>query len=225
MSLVLSYSCLCPVHWSQVLSWEWRCSWAVPTGDAPTTYEWSAILLPTEVWLIQYLELPIYFPVAPELTHCCPLLSTACSIMIASVTHIRSCTQMITHIVPMCPSYTMSVSSISNKFGSFITELHPIKFSHQIKICPLSFIYHTQCRHDLTALSHIARFMRPTWGPSGSCCPQMGPMLAPWTLQSGLWRKHSCCEAQPPWFWVCRYISERSLWDCRIMTSKWQSGA
>ena len=28
--------------------------------------------------------------------------------------------------------------------------------------------------------------MRPTWGPSGSCRPQMGPMLAPWTLLSGL---------------------------------------
>ena len=27
--------------------------------------------------------------------------------------------------------------------------------------------------------------MRPTWGPPGSCRPQMGPMLAPWTLLSG----------------------------------------
>ena len=25
--LVLSCSCLCPIHWSQVLSREWRCSW------------------------------------------------------------------------------------------------------------------------------------------------------------------------------------------------------
>ena len=25
--------------------------------------------------------------------------------------------------------------------------------------------------------SQIAKFMRPTWGPSGSCRPQMGPML------------------------------------------------
>ena len=28
--------------------------------------------------------------------------------------------------------------------------------------------------------------MGPTWGPSGSCRPQMGPMLAPWTLPSGI---------------------------------------
>ena len=31
----------------------------------------------------------------------------------------------------------------------------------------------------------IARFMGPTWGPPGSCRPQMGLMLAPWTLLSG----------------------------------------
>ena len=30
-----------------------------------------------------------------------------------------------------------------------------------------------------------AKFMGPTWGPPGSCRPQMGPMLAPWTLLSG----------------------------------------
>ena len=27
--------------------------------------------------------------------------------------------------------------------------------------------------------------MEPTWGPTGSCRPQMGPMLGPWTLLSG----------------------------------------
>ena len=26
--LTSSWSCLCPIHWSQVLSWEWRCSWS-----------------------------------------------------------------------------------------------------------------------------------------------------------------------------------------------------
>ena len=32
----------------------------------------------------------------------------------------------------------------------------------------------------------IATFMGPTWGPPGSCRPQMGPMVAPWILLSGL---------------------------------------
>ena len=45
----------------------------------------------------------------------------------------------------------------------------------------------------LQSISQIARFMGPTWGPSGSCRPQMGPMLAPWTLLSGLALWHSCC--------------------------------
>ena len=28
--------------------------------------------------------------------------------------------------------------------------------------------------------------MGPTWGTPGSCRPQMGPLLAPWTLSSGV---------------------------------------
>ena len=34
--------------------------------------------------------------------------------------------------------------------------------------------------------SQIARFVWPTWGPPWACRPQVGPMLAPWTLLSGL---------------------------------------
>ena len=33
--------------------------------------------------------------------------------------------------------------------------------------------------------AQIAKFVGPTWGPPGSCRPQMGPMLAPWTSLSG----------------------------------------
>ena len=33
--------------------------------------------------------------------------------------------------------------------------------------------------------TQIAKFVGPTWAPPGSCRPQMGPMLAPWTLLSG----------------------------------------
>ena len=38
---------------------------------------------------------------------------------------------------------------------------------------------------QITRTILIARFMRPTWGPSGADRTQVGPMLAPWTLQSG----------------------------------------
>ena len=42
----------------------------------------------------------------------------------------------------------------------------------------------TRNRHSLTSL--IASFMGPTWGPSGADRIQMGPMLAPWILLSGM---------------------------------------
>ena len=34
--------------------------------------------------------------------------------------------------------------------------------------------------------SQVAKFMGPTWGPPGSCRPQVGPMLTPWTLLSAI---------------------------------------
>ena len=36
----------------------------------------------------------------------------------------------------------------------------------------------------LRYFEHFPDSMGPTWGPPGSCRPQMGPMLAPWTLLS-----------------------------------------
>ena len=40
--------------------------------------------------------------------------------------------------------------------------------------------------HKSTSPSQIAKFMEPTWGPPGSCLSQMGHMLAPWALLSGV---------------------------------------
>ena len=46
----------------------------------------------------------------------------------------------------------------------------------------------------------IARFMGPTWGPSGADRTQVGPMLAPWTLLSGYrWPKASTCCINQCW--------------------------
>ena len=38
----------------------------------------------------------------------------------------------------------------------------------------------------MTLMSPIARFMGPTWGPSGADRTKVGPMLAPWNLLSGV---------------------------------------
>ena len=40
-------------------------------------------------------------------------------------------------------------------------------------------------RYSSRGASRIEEFMGPIWGPPGSCWPQMGPMLVPWTLLSG----------------------------------------
>ena len=40
--------------------------------------------------------------------------------------------------------------------------------------------------HQCALTTLIARFMGPTWGPPGADRTQVGPMLAPWTLLSGM---------------------------------------
>ena len=39
MFLISSCTCLCPIHWSQVLSWEWRWSWS-STNRWCSNYIW-----------------------------------------------------------------------------------------------------------------------------------------------------------------------------------------
>ena len=47
MFLVSSWSCLCPIHWSQVLSWEWRCSWS-------NTDRWCSNIWMINIFIAQY---------------------------------------------------------------------------------------------------------------------------------------------------------------------------
>ena len=64
----------------------------------------------------------------------------------------------------------------------------PVAWNARIKY--LNLIKHNKA-------SQIAKVMGPTWGPPGSCRPRMGPMLAPWTLLSGIivgmYRGWGCC--------------------------------
>ena len=52
----------------------------------------------------------------------------------------------------------------------------------------------SKSNHDIP---QVARFMGPTWGQPGPCRPQMGPMLAPWSLLSGT-LSHS--NQEPKWW-------------------------
>ena len=77
------------------------------------------------------------------------------------------------------------------------------------------FVFHKQA--DLNP--HIARLMRPTWGPPGSCRPQVGPILAPWTLLS--WSLCSYwCVSRNKWLSpMRRHQSSFSCNDYRCETS------
>ena len=60
----------------------------------------------------------------------------------------------------------------------------------------LTAIFQSKSKFIPQALSQIAKFMGPTWGPPGFCRPQVGPILDPWTLLSWiLWTM---------WVWLCK---------------------
>ena len=65
-------------------------------------------------------------------------------------------------------------------------EIHKVMIQWRTNSRENTNIGNHQC-HDLrwTRTAQIAKVMGPKWGPPGSCRPQMGPMLAPWTLLSG----------------------------------------
>ena len=62
--------------------------------------------------------------------------------------------------------------------------------------------------------------MGPTWDPAGSCRSQMGPILTPWTLLSGL--SHAGA-----WWWLVRFgagVSTGTLVTKIIFFIKWSKG-
>ena len=80
-------------------------------------------------------------------------------------------------------------------------------------MCPIPLDIHCKI-HIVHISSQIARFVRPTWGPSGADRTQVGPMLVPWTLLPGMIRVKCIrwviaihilipCVS---WFWAYRWI-------------------
>ena len=80
--------------------------------------------------------------------------------------------------------------------GIFLRHLHPflqrqlldyrIFIVQMVRYDEIRFISNHNIQTIILAHSQIARIMGSTWGPPGSCRPQIGPMLVPWTLLSGL---------------------------------------
>ena len=64
-----------------------------------------------------------------------------------------------------------------------------IRWTYNIPIMQWLWIVMLFASHYIRVVciaSQIAKLMGPTWGPPRSCRPQMGSMLALWTLLSGL---------------------------------------
>ena len=56
--------------------------------------------------------------------------------------------------------------------------------------------------------------MGPTWGPPGSWRPQTGPVLASWTLLSGIGVMSSWCDNSCLWNFQCRqYRKVHQQWQ------------
>ena len=78
-------------------------------------------------------------------------------------------------------THNIHCATNSTEHRIFPFYYHGCKGKHDTCI----WIWHWQVQNN-TNTSLIARFMGPTWGPSGAARTQFGPMLAPWTFLSGM---------------------------------------
>ena len=69
------------------------------------------------------------------------------------------------------------MTTVCNALMWFIYPYSPVLF-HLNRVNPMNA--------PVPVTSLIARFMGPTWDPSGADRTQVGPMLTPWTLLSGV---------------------------------------
>ena len=61
-----------------------------------------------------------------------------------------------------------------------------VSFNFSICVSAYTAVSYEKCIVFSEMTSLIAKFMGPTWGPTGTDRTQVGPMLAPWILLSGL---------------------------------------
>ena len=91
------------------------------------------------------------------------------------------------------PKFMSSQELMIYGLRAFIFKIHFRDFSSALSPVIPFLGCQSQVIYCINVEAQIAKFMRPPWGPPGSCRPQVGPMLAPWTLLSGrLTRRYSC---------------------------------
>ena len=97
------------------------------------------------------------------------------------------------------------MSSISMKVSRWFSRT---QFHLTTSWCSLIVTLLPYCPNTELKGPQIARFMGPTWGPSGDDRTQVGPMLVTWTLLSGtlVWNEHSST-----WY-ILYYIASDERW-------------
>ena len=87
---------------------------------------------------------------------------------------------------------------------AFVRGIHrwPVNSPHKWPVTRKMFPF-----DNFIMTTQIAKFMGPTWGPPGSCRPQMGPMLAPLILLLGKYPVMTCAGPGHSWS-VYTYISK-----------------
>ena len=70
--------------------------------------------------------------------------------------------------------------------------------------------------------------MGPTWGPSGSCRPQLGPMLAPWTFAIGgglaiFYDPNHNMNAHPSYTFIPRVINSLGREEEWLQWKSWEN--
>ena len=95
---------------------------------------------------------------------------------------------IIVEFAQCCPSKNVYSNFILSLLFIFLrTSMN--RYQNQLSICfrvknKLSQYSNFPC--ELNVWTMIARFMGPMWGPFGADRTQVGPMLAPWALLSGI---------------------------------------
>ena len=84
------------------------------------------------------------------------------------------------------PSSCSSPKALCNQFIDYYICSRGVFCINHIVVISCNRGCRGKVRLSIMYKSQIARFMGPAWGPPGSCRPQMGPVLAPRTLLSGV---------------------------------------
>ena len=119
----------------------------------------------------------------------------------------------------------LSIAPLGTHFSDIWIKIHQFSFikmhlNMSAKLWPYC-LEERWVNNNLNINMIKAKFMGPTWGPPGSCRPQMGPMLAPGTLLSGALHYCPFIRAIHQWpQWIQKVFSSHDLIMLLLLMSR-----